>query len=233
MRVLERITIGPATLILGDSASMLDMEFDALVTDPPYGVNGGSGTIGKASQKTKYRSSEFDDTRDYILGHVVPTVKAFLSVCKRGVITPGAPNAYLYPPPDDLGALYQPATTGLGKWGRQTVQPVLFYGKDPLAGKRIQNIHYQNTSKAYDDRHPCSKPLDVMMWMVDRASCQGETVVDPFMGSGTTGVACIKQGRRFVGFEIEPRFFALAKENIERELRQQDLFLSTPSEIAQ
>ena len=63
-----------------------------------------------------------------------------------------------------------------------------------------------------------------MLWLVERTSRAGETILDPFMGSGTTGVACAKLGRRFIGIEIEPRYFDIACRRIEEAYRQPRLF---------
>jgi hypothetical protein len=73
--------------------------------------------------------------------------------------------------------------------------------------------------------HPMSRAQVHFDWLVFWASDEGETVLDPFMGSGTTGVACAKLGRPFIGIEIEPRFFDIACRRIEATLRQQDMFV--------
>ena len=219
--------IGDATLYLGDCLDVLrdlpDNSVDACVTDPPYGVNGGSGTMGKASPKTKY-TAEWTDSREYIENHIVPAFSLALGISSRAIITPGTPCMFAYPEPADVGCIYQPATTGMNKWGRETSQPVLFYGKDPRAGLTIQNKHIVNTAKASDGRHPCAKPLHVSEWLVARASLEGETVLDPFMGSGTTGVACANLGRKFIGIEIEERYFDIACERIAAAYAQGRLF---------
>lgn len=217
----EPIIIGNATLYLGDCREILPSlsKVDAVVTDPPYGVNGGSGTLGKASGKTKYEAT-FSDTPEYIRDVVVPAFVLATSIAKRAAVTPGTPCAFLYPPPTDMGCIYQPATTGLNKWGRETTQPVLFYGRDPRAGKTIQPKHYTNTARAEKCGHPCPKPLGVMTWMVSRASLDGETVLDPFMGSGTTGIACFNLGRAFIGIELEPKYFDIACRRIADAHRQ-------------
>lgn len=223
--MVECVTIGKATLYLGDAREILPLigPVDAMVTDPPYGVSGGSGTLGKASSKTKY-DSDWDDTPEYIAQNCVPIVVSSLLLAKRGVITPGAPNAFLYPKPDDIGALYQPAATGMGKWGRATVQPVLFYGKDPRAGLTIVPVHFLNVEKSEPCGHPCPKPVGASKWMVHRASLDGEVILDPFMGSGTTGIACHALGRAFIGIEREPKYFEIACKRIEEAQRQGDLF---------
>ncbi len=219
------IKIGDATLYHGDCLEILPTlpKVDAVVTDPPYGVNGGSGTLGIASAKTKYKA-EWCDTEQYLIDTIIPAFEMALELADCAVVTPGSPCAFLYPRPADLGALYQPATTGMAKWGRETVQPVLFYGKDPRAGLTIQAKHYQNTARASDDRHPCAKPIGVAEWMVHRASDPGHVILDPFMGSGTTGVACMNLGRKFIGIEIERKYFDIACERIENAQRQARMF---------
>jgi site-specific DNA-methyltransferase (adenine-specific)/modification methylase len=198
---------------------------DAVVADPPYGVNGGSGTLGVQSLKTKYKAS-WDDTEDYIKTVVIPSILMCIKISDRAVITPGNPNSWHYPKPTDIGMIYQPATTSLGKWGRETSQPVLFYGKDPMSGKTIQAKHYVSAVRAEKNGHPCPKPIGVVLWLVSRASIKSESVLDPFMGSGTTGVACIQLGRKFIGIEIEPKYFEIAKDRIMTawETREMDMF---------
>jgi len=69
--------------------------------------------------------------------------------------------------------------------------------------------------------HPCQKPVSLMAWCMERSKVtQGSTVLDPFMGSGTTGIACIRTGRRFIGIEKDPVHFETARSRIERELAQ-------------
>lgn len=78
--------------------------------------------------------------------------------------------------------------------------------------------------------HPCSRAIRHFEWLVDWWSLPGETILDPFMGSGTTGVACAKLGRRFIGVEIEPRYFDIACKRIEDAYRQGDFFIEQPVE---
>jgi len=228
------VTIGNATLYCGDCMDILPTlpKVDAVITDPPYGVNGGSGTLGAASQKTKYEGV-FEDTRQNIIDCVVPSIRIALEKSKRGVVTPGTPCAFLYPEPTDMGVIYQPATTGMNKWGRETTQPVLFYGKDPMAGLTILPKHFQNTFQTEKNGHPCPKPIEVASWMVSRGSLVGEVVLDPFMGSGTTGVAAIQLGRSFIGIEREPKYFDIACKRIEQAVAQGQLFEPEPPKQVQ
>jgi len=76
--------------------------------------------------------------------------------------------------------------------------------------------------------HPCSRALNHFKFLVRWWSEQDETVLDPFMGSGTTGAACAALGRRFIGIEIDPGYFDIACERIEDAYRQGDLFIAPP-----
>jgi DNA modification methylase len=74
--------------------------------------------------------------------------------------------------------------------------------------------------------HPSQKPVELMAWCMDKAKVVvGATVLDPYMGSGTTGIACIRTGRRFIGIEKDPTHYATALERIKNEIAQKDLFL--------
>lgn len=78
--------------------------------------------------------------------------------------------------------------------------------------------------------HPTQKPVGLMAWCMERAKVPAvATVLDPYMGSGTTGLACIRTGRKFIGCEKDPAHFATAVERISRELAQGDLFLDSPN----
>jgi site-specific DNA-methyltransferase (adenine-specific) len=112
----------------------------------------------------------------------------------------------------------------MSPWGFAGYNPVLFYGKDPRDGKGQSSVMTTLTGRPSDDRHPCAKPLGAMVWMVMKASLEGEMVLDPFMGSGTTGVACARLGRKFIGIEIEERYFDIACKRISREYEQLKLF---------
>jgi hypothetical protein len=71
--------------------------------------------------------------------------------------------------------------------------------------------------------HPTEKPVGLMQWCIEKA--KSDTILDPFMGSGTTGIACVRLGRRFIGIEIEPRYFDIACARIDKSNRQKDLFI--------
>jgi DNA modification methylase len=222
-------TIGDCTLHLGDCREVLPTlgHVDAVVTDPPYGVDGQQNT--KAARQRGGRKNDygtFTDSVEYVRSIAVPIVEHFVESGVRVVITPGNRCLTLYPPPDSFGAIYQPASVGLQPWGRADAQPILYYGRSPHSGTRLpgQRCSYTLTESAEPNGHPCPKPIEFWKKVVAAASDAGETVADPFMGSGTTGVACANLGRRFIGIEIESRYFGIACRRIEQAYRQPRLF---------
>lgn len=225
---MKPVIIGDATLYCGDCRDVLPLigKIDAVITDPPYGLGERKGTISKERNRNNYLS--FDDSRDAIEHEIVPRFLAALSIAKRGIITPGGKCFSFYPAPVDIGMAFQPATSSMTHWGRATCQPIFYYGKDPMAGKTIRPIHYQLTEAPEKNGHPCPKPIGFMRWMVDRGSMDGEIVLDPFMGSGTTGVAAIQLGRKFIGIERDERYFEIACRRIEQAVAQGQLFAPEP-----
>jgi site-specific DNA-methyltransferase (adenine-specific) len=81
----------------------------------------------------------------------------------------------------------------------------------------------EGTDKYARNHHPTVKPVDLMRWLVRLIAPEGGTVLDPFMGSGTTGVACVKEGRSFVGIEREAEYLAIAEARIDAAERQLSL----------
>ena len=110
------------TIYHGDCRDVLPTlgKFDLLLTDPPYGINGGG--------KGNYESQLWDDTPEYIERVIVPAFIKSLSQSQRGIVTPGYRHMRLYPPPDDIGCMWTPASVGRGPWGFNTFNPILYYG---------------------------------------------------------------------------------------------------------
>lgn len=219
----------------GDCREILPtlVKVDAVISDPPYGIAARSGgSINNKQDKANY-SEAFTDDIENLETSVIPSLIAAINGATRGAITPGRTNLGRYPSAQDVGCLYQPAAVSMSYWGRATWQPVLFYGKDPRAGKTIQPLHLQVLSGPSDKHHPCAKPLMVMEWIVNRASLAGEIILDPYMGSGTTGVAAVKLGRKFIGIEIEQKYFDIARKRISEALKQGDMFIERPKPAKQ
>ena len=217
------VIIGNAELWLGDCREILPTlrKVGAVITDPPYGVE-----LGPSSGHDSY--AMFDDNTEYIKSIVVPVIETSRNLATRCALTCGNKNAWLYPKPDDVGVWYNPAGTGCGSWGFILAHLILYYGIDPHARKpgwMASSCEGKNDSVAYlKGKHPCPKPELFMRWLVNKGSLPDETVLDPFMGSGTTGVACMNLGRKFIGIEIEESYFQIACERIDQAQRQGRLF---------
>tara|TARA_R110000824_G_scaffold292962_1_gene481396 strand:- start:29 stop:736 length:708 start_codon:yes stop_codon:yes gene_type:complete len=226
-------TIGDCTLYHGDCLEIMPTldKVDAVVTDPPYGIGERKGTISKERDRNSY--GEYVDSEENIINLIVPAFSMALNIADRAIITPGGKCAFHYPKPTDMGIFYQPAACGMSHWGRATSQPVFFYGRDPMVGKTIKPMHWIVNEQPEKNGHPCPKPIGVWTKVVDRASLVGETVLDPFMGSGTTGVACAKLGRKFIGIELEEKYFDIACERIQKAYDQPDLFVAQPEKLKQ
>ena len=102
--------------------------------------------------------------------------------------------------------------------------------QDYRVGESVIRITKQ---MARDVDHPAVFPVNLPMFLAESFTQQNETILDPFMGSGTTGVACAKLGRKFIGIEIEPRYFDIACKRIEEAYRQPDLFIEQPKPVIQ
>jgi site-specific DNA-methyltransferase (adenine-specific) len=230
---VRKEVIGNATLYLGNCLTVLPTLtlMDALITDPPYGVQF-SGKLAKQRDGSVTKGADgysgFDDTPEYIEQVVIPAINLCMDKAMRGAVTPGTRNMWLYPRPADVGTFYSAAGTGLTSWGFCCSQPILYYGKCPYLAKsmgaRANSMGQSYPNDANESGHPCAKPLPQMVWLVNRVSMVGETVIDPFMGSGTTGIAAVQLGRGFIGIELDPKYFDIACQRIENAQRQERLF---------
>ena len=210
--------VGDATLYLGDCREILPLlpKVDAVVTDPPYGIHLEYGI--------------FNDTEENVRGLAETVIPWAIENAKRTLVTSGNKCQHLYPRPDWTLAWVTPAGSGSGPWGFSCWQPVLAYGSCPYlaAGKGRRQDVFLHTETSEKNDHPCPKPIGFMGKLVERASLQGDCILDPFMGSGTTGVACAKLGRKFIGIELEPKYFDIAVKRIDDAYRQPRLFKDEP-----
>jgi hypothetical protein len=200
------------TIYHGDCREILPrIEAHSLVTDPPYGVGLGvdkderGGTHGLA--KPRYKS--YEDTHDNFLGVIVPAIGLALSRVQRGAVFSG-PHVHDLPRPSVFGGVYCPAGSGRHQWGFNTFLPVLFYGIGPELHRGGKRTTIRSSAVAEHNGHPCPKPLPWMAWLVSECSLPSETVLDPFMGSGTTLRAAKDLGRNAIGIEIEESYCEIA-----------------------
>jgi site-specific DNA-methyltransferase (adenine-specific) len=231
------VTIGDCTLYLCDCLEILPTlgNVDACITDPPYGIGfrwTGARRGGRRyglvwAQKSNDRQPDwrniagddrpFDPTPWLQFPQVIlwggnnydgmPSARRWLVWDKRRDMTP-----------DHHGDAELAWTNldGVIRIHRQVWRGIVREGAENVA----------NSVK----HHPTQKPVALMEW------CIGMTaglVFDPFMGSGTTGVACVKLGRRFIGIEIEPKYFDIACRRIDDAYKQPDMFIERPAKATQ
>lgn len=238
MRVeFEEVTIGDCRLILGDCREVLhDVQAHACVTDPPYGVELGS-TQGRGNghglNKAKYEN--YADTYENYVHSVVPAITMAIQQSERAAVFVG-PHIQEMPKFDALGGVYCSASNSRHQWGFKNFMPVLLYGTYPdlQNGARLPTVIASNET-AEKNGHPTPKPIGWMRWLVALTTRPCEIVLDPFMGSGTTGVAAVEHGRRFIGIERERKYFDIAVRRIEQAYAQPRLFddRSAPVKAAQ
>ena len=216
--------IGNATLYLGDCLTILsELRADACITDPPYGV--------------KERTDRHSKGRSILAkAHDFPPVhgddKPFDPAPWLGypIIALWGAHNYASKLPDSRGWLIWDKRPG-GQRNDNGDSELCWTNRD-----MVLRIHRQlwmgmmrdgeqNLSKGGRLQHPTQKPVELMRWVIKETGVEPASVVlDPYMGSGTTGVACMNMGHRFIGVEIEPIHFDIACERITNAQRQERLF---------
>lgn len=203
------------TLYHGDCRELIPLlgAFDLVLTDPPYGL------AGAATDKNDYES--FSDDAD----ETTALVLKVLELCNvlgggRIVMTPGQAQMFKYPTPKAVGSFFYPAGSGSCSWGFVGWQPIFYYGKDPYLqkGKGRAMNSFASTEQAEKNGHPCPKPEQQWKWLLNRCSFEGERVLDPFAGSGTTGRACKDLGRKCVMIEREEKYCEIAARRMGQEV---------------
>jgi hypothetical protein len=201
--------IGDCTLYLGDCREILPLlaHHDAVVTDPPYGIG-----IAANPVRQRHAKKAWDNT--------VPEASLFAlmaSVAKHQVIWGGnyfglpANQCFLVwdkvQPQDFSLAMCEQAWTNIAK-------PAKLFRRHAVS---------------YEKHHPTQKPVELMRWCLEQLPEPAERVLDPFMGSGTTGVACAMAGLGFTGIEVDPAYFDIACRRIRQAYDQPDMFVPAPA----
>jgi len=206
------VKIGNSTLYHGDCLEILPnlSRVDAVVTDPPYGVD------------FKYESYQDDlDSWYSLMNKVVPICKDIAPF----VVMPSCAIKrlrwwYENHDPDWLIAWYKGSPGHVSKVGFNDWEPHVSWGRP----KKPMHDYFHTVCGFDDNGHPCPKPIKWAEWLCSRAAVLGGLILDPFMGSGTTGVACANLGRKFIGIEIEKKYFDIACERIDAAYSQGRLF---------
>jgi site-specific DNA-methyltransferase (adenine-specific) len=200
------------TIICGDCLKVMkeipDKSIDLVLTDPPYGVN--------------FQYDQYQDTPENLKELVNKFMPEILRISKRALITCGNSNWSIYPKPNWVLAWVTPAGAGMNPWGFTCWQPILAYGKDPYLENRLGSrpdvfIHTETAEKWIE--HSCNKPIEFWKKLLLRGSVKETDIIyDPFMGSGTTAVACQSLNRKFIGSEISEKYCEIAKQRLRQQV---------------
>ena len=195
--------IGLATLYLGDCADILPTlgKVDAVITDPPYGIGIASNPVRQAHKKL-----DWDDSAP---------IKSIINQCiALGDLVCLWGGNYFDLPPSQCFFV----------WDK--IQPQDFslaMCEMAWTNKKSPAKLYRQSVLSYRKEHPTQKPVELMEWCIEQLGSP-QTILDPFMGSGTTGVAAVQMGRQFIGIEREPEYFEIACRRIEDAQRMTDMF---------
>lgn len=202
--------------------------FDAVVTDPPYGI-GADSTMHKqsgtkygnaAAAKREYRATDWD------IKPISPELMSLVTGSAKWSIIFGG-NYYSFP-----------ASSCWLVWDKENgdngfADCELAWTNLPKAVRRIYWRWNGMIRKGQEERfHPTQKPLGVMEWCLTHIP-DAKTICDPFMGSGTTGIAAVKAGLQFSGIERDARYFDIAVKRISDALKQPDMFIDPPKPAKQ
>jgi len=222
--------IGNATLYLGDCLEILPHlpKVDAVITDPPYsdethrGARGRGATTGGGHVLVDFACVDSDEWVSL----------AALCCSKASRWTLIFTDWRLVKRADELPLIR------MGVWVKNDPAPQ-FTGDRPATGWENIAIFHPSGKKRWNGGgrpavwrtniekrgdHPTQKPIALLTALIRDFTDEGETVLDPFMGSGTTGAACLQFNRAFIGIEIEPKYYDIACERIENAQRQERLF---------
>ena len=228
-------TIGNATLYLGDclqvrASGALD-DVDVLIADPPYGISFVHGIVGASPGGV----GRFDGRTAAAAARGTPPIHGDDQqfdpspwLVFANVILWGADH--FYPRLPDSGRWLAWNKLGdLEPW--DTFSDVEFAWHSQEGAARIFNMKWKGLAceKVGEDnglrQHTTQKPIRLMRWCIEQAKVKpGYIVCDPYMGSGTTGIAAVQHGCKFIGIEIEPKYFDIACDRIENAQRQERLF---------
>jgi DNA modification methylase len=219
--VMRVETIGAATLYLGDCRDVLPTlgKVDAVVTDPPYGIKrdkgmggGGFGKGGARRRRVKVYQGEWD------------------KLAPKQIVSQIAQQ---WPSIIWGGQFFADVLPSNGKWlFWDKLQTMPSYGDGEMAWTSLSGAAVKKytlglngiIARGETGLHPTQKPVSLMQWCLGFLQ-DAETILDPFMGSGTTGVAAVQMGRKFIGIEREPKYFDIACRRIEQAQRQGDMFI--------
>ena len=192
-------------LYLGDCLEVMqeleDGSVDAVITDPPYGL--GMRTVAGGTLKNT-QTRFIEQMKHMGWDNEPPPKEVFDCLRKIGDIQIIWGGNYFELPP----------TRCILVWNKMTYLPTMSRVEIAWTSMDKPAKYIQINSNNNHRVHPTQKPVALMKWCIENYIPDNATILDPFMGSGTTGVACVQTGRNFIGIEIEPKYFEIAEKRI-------------------
>ena len=203
--IIREERIGGQRLLLGDCLAVMPLlgQFDACVTDPPYG-------IGIADNPVRQKHARKDwDAVAVGLEHL----QALRAITSEQIIWGG--NYFVLPP-----------SRGFLVWDKKQPENFSLAMCEQAWWSRDTNAKvFSKSVLGYDKQHPTQKPVALMEWCLGFLP-DAKTILDPFMGSGTTLVACQRMGRHGTGIELDEEYWRIACKRVDEAARQPDLFIA-------
>ena len=187
------------------------------MTDPPYGLQENAHRVasrGKLAKTTDYGSFDWD--KEPASKELIDTA---LAVSTEAIIFGGN---YFHLPPSRCWLVWDKENGG-NDFADCELAWTNIKGSVRLI-RHMWNGMLRGSENKYPRVHPTQKPIVVMEWAIGQLKGNPETILDPFMGSGTTGVACVNQGLKFIGIELNRKYFDIACERIDAAYAQGRLF---------
>lgn len=191
---------------------------DCVLTDPPYGIgeHGGACRTRGRPGYAKHENHGWDTER--------PSKSAFQAILRAApIVVIWGGNYFADLLPASMGWLY---------W-RKLMGGDFSDGELAWTSRQMALREFTFCPKGMDKEHPAQKPLELMAWCLDTARVPiGATILDPYMGSGSVGVVCVRTGRGFIGIERDPVYFAIAQRRIAEAQLQPSLLTAPPETFA-
>jgi site-specific DNA-methyltransferase (adenine-specific) len=192
--------------------TLADKSVDLVLTDPPYGIG--------------YDYESYDDSRENTVMLIENMIAQAKRIAVRTAMFIDVGSMFDMPKPDWTLCWFSPSRPNRSPFGFSTWTPILFYGKDKRinGGQAPDGFMITSLTRAPKSIHTCPKPLEPVNWLLHRYTDELNTVVDPFGGTGTTAISCIKYNRKYILIEKEEKYCEIIAKMINTELEQTTLF---------
>jgi len=237
--------IGDCRLLLGDCLKIMPTldKVDCVATDPPYLLTYGGphGSMGGKLSNENYDNKggiinckiDWLDFMPPIFASLKDRAHAYIMCNNRHIqnmLTSAESSGFKF----HNFLVWDKGTATPNRWYMKNLEFTGFFYKgkaffiNDCGSKQLHRI-----PNILNAKHPTEKPQELMRVYIENSTKRSETVLDPFMGVASTGVACVKSGRKFIGIELDPEYYEIACERIRKAYEQPDLFIAPPEKLTQ